>query len=805
MLSERIKAFQEKHFPKHFKSDGYVKGIYLTIERTRYFTESWKETEGESLSIRKAKAVANYFRKCSIFIRPEELIVGYFAESPSALMVTLDTFSPRGVERYIEEGYVKKEEEAEWREYLDYWKDRNLENAVLKQLTDEEKTLAQANNTYIEVLPGEYTSRTQPDHDLYLDFGVGGILAQLREKLAILETERNNSVGGPELIETQKKIVDVNAMIIAAEALIDWANRYSSLAAQLAKEEKDPKRKKELEQISKNCAWVPENAPRTFWEAMQSHWLMFIAYHCVEHLCHGTSLRLDQVFWPWYEKDVLLDKTLSREDALGLMEEFLLHVDEMGRPLPLHRRQTLQGANYLGTYTIGGVKHEDGTDACNEVTMLILDAMDELRLNHPDFKFRWHPDVDQRIYERVLELVRSGLGQPSVKNDPVVIDGLMEHYGFTLEEARSWAVIGCISPGPTINWGTVRRDAWGTAPIKFLELALNNGIEVTAPKELVGKQVSITTGDPRSFTSYEDFFEAFRKQYAHCMKVSARVKTISEHFNNELCKRPLASCLFKRSLESCRDIMDTPEKSMPWANDPSIVDSVDSLIAVKKLVYDEKKYTMDELLKALKANWDGYEVMRQEFLNAPKFGNNDDYADAVAVHTYDMVADEMSKVKDYTGMSPMPSGLVITRMWLLAERTGAMPNGRRFNEPLADGGINPFSGFDKNGPMAAIVSASKIDARKQKANIFNQKFSPSSIEGKAGLKKFKDYVTASMNMGLDMLQFNVVDAATLRDAQNHPEKHSNLVVRVSGYNANFVEMDKYVQEAVIKRTEHSLA
>ena len=289
------------------------------------------------------------------------------------------------------------------------------------------------------------------------------------------------------------------------------------------------------------------------------------------------------------------------------------------------------------------------------------------------------------------------------------------------------------------------------------------------------------------------------------MKVSARIKTISEHFNNELCKRPLASCLFKRSLESCRDIMDTSEKSMPWANDPSIVDSVDSLIAVKKLVYDEKKYTMDEMLKALKANWDGYEVMRQEFLNAPKFGNNDDYADAVAVQTYDMVADEMNKVKDYTGMSPMPSGLVITRMWLLAEKTGAMPNGRRFNEPLADGGINPFSGFDKNGPVAAIVSASKIDARKHKANIFNQKFSPSSIEGKAGLKKFKDYTTAAMNMGLDMLQFNVVDAATLRDAQNHPEKYPNLVVRISGYNANFVEMDKYVQEAVIKRTEHSLA
>jgi len=250
--------------------------------------------------------------------------------------------------------------------------------------------------------------------------------------------------------------------------------------------------------------------------------------------------------------------------------------------------------------------------------------------------------------------------------------------------------------------------------------------------------------------------------------------------------------------------MDTPEKSMPWANDPSIVDSIDCLIAVKKLVYEEKKYTMDELLTALKANWDGYEVMRQEFLNAPKFGNNDEYADAVAVQTYTMVAEEMDKVKDYNGTSPMPSGLVITRMWLLADVTGAMPNGRRFGEPLADGGINPFSGFDKSGPVAAIVSASKIDARKQKANIFNQKLTPASLEGEAGLKKFQDYTTAAMNMGLDMLQFNVVDVETLRDAQKHPEKYPHLCVRISGYNANFVELDPYVQSAVIKRTEHSL-
>jgi benzylsuccinate synthase len=804
MPNERIKRFLANHVPKHFKSGGYVKGVYLSIERSRFFTESWEQTGGEPLTIRKAKALANYFNKCSIFIRPEELIVGYLAEDPHAIGVSLEAFSTKGIESYINEGYIKKEEEKEWRDYLDYWKDKNVENTVLFHLTEEEKALAQAQNTYMEVLPGEYTSRTQPDHDLYMDHGVKGIIEIIREKLNRLNKEREETPGGPEVIEIQHKIVDLKAMLIAAESVLVWANRYSQLAIEMAEREKNPVRKEELKQISKNCAQVPAKSPRTFWEALQSHWFLFLAYHSIEHPCHGTSLRMDQVFWPWYERDVLRDKTITREKALELTEEFLIHIDEMGRPLPIHRRLTLQGANYLATYTIGGVKPEDGSDACNELTLTILDAMDDTRLNHPDFKFRWHPDVDERIYKRVLEVVRSGLGQPSIKNDPVVIDGLMDHYGLTLEEARSWAVIGCISPGPTINHGRARRDAWGTAPLKFLELALNNGVEVTAPKPLVGKQVSVKTGDPRTFKTFDELFEAFRKQFAYCMAVSARVKSISEYFNNQICKRPLASCFFKRSLESCRDIMDTPEKSMPWANDPSIVDTVDSLVSLKKLVFDDRKYTMDQVLKALKANWKGYETMRQEFINAPKFGNNDDYADEIAVRTYSMVADEMSKVKDTNGVSPMPSGLVITRMWLLADKIGAMPNGRKFGDPLADGGISPYSGYDRNGPMAAILSASKIDARKQKANIFNQKLSPSSVAGEAGLRKFMDYTTGAMKLGLDMVQYNVVDAKALKDAQAHPEKYPNLVVRISGYNANFVELDKFVQDAVIERTQHSL-
>lgn len=803
MLSERIKRLKENHVPKFFKSEEYVSPLYLSINRTRHFTESWKETEGEPQSIRRAKAFANALDKMPIFIRPDELIVGFYAEDPHALPVCIESVIPEVIEGFINNNRVKEEEIEEWKEYVEYWRHRNVATTVKGLLTEEELKLASSENTYMEVLPGEYTSRAQVEHDLYLEKGLNGILDIIKEKLSKLEQGREENAGGTEAVKILEKIIDLKAMIISAEAVIRWANRYSNLAKEMAQKETDNQRKKELENIAEICAWVPANPARTFWEAIQSHWLCSLAYQIIENLSHGTSMRLDVAFQKWYEKDVVEDKILPREKALEIMEDLLVKVDELGRPLPLWRRTALQGANFLATYTIAGVKPEDGTDASSELTSLILDAIDELKLNHPDFKFRWHPRINPKVFKRCLEVVRNGLGQPSVKNDPVIIEGLMNHYGFSLEEARSWSVVGCISPAPTINQGRARRDALGTTPAKWLELALYNGVEpVYTPR--IGQQVGLSTGDPAQFKDFDELFEAFRKQYAYSLKVALRVKTISEHYSNLMIKRPFLSCLYRRSLDSCRDITDTPEKGMPWANDPGKVDAVDSLIAMKKLVFDDKKYTMEQVIKALKADWVGYEVMRQEFINAPKFGNNDDYADEVAKRTYTMIADEMSKVKDINNASPMPSGLVVTRMWLLADKTGALPNGRKFGDPLADGGINPHAGYDKNGPMAAIVSASKIDATKQKANIFNQKLSPSSIAGENGLAKFYDYVTATMNLGLDMVQYNIVDSKTLKDAQKHPEKYPDLVVRVSGYNANFNELDKFVQDAVIERTQHNL-
>lgn len=797
-LAPRIATYKANHVPKHFIREGYVKPVYLSIWRSRIFTRVWKETINEPQSIRKAKCVKAYLEEVPIFIRDEERIVGFYAEAPDALPSCIESMDGALFKKIIADGNSKPEDTEEWNELLAYWEEEGLKKRMYSRLLPEELAIAQADFAFMEVLPTQYTSRSQGEYDLPLGNGILHTKQVLQDKYDKLVIENDACVGGTECIEINNKLNDLRAMMITIDAVIAWTERYAKLAEEKAKTA-TPERKAELLAIADRCRRVPAYPAESYLDAVQSHWFCFLVAQIIEHLSHGTSLRLDQIFWKWYEKDVLIDKTTDRQTALEIMEEFLLKIDELGRPLPTVWVKSLQGSNYLATYTIGGTKPEDGSDACNEVTLDICDALGELWTNHPDFKFRWHPNADPRAVEKVLDLQRRGLGQPSIKNEAVTIKSLQEHFGFTLEEARSWAVVGCISPAPTLHWGRARRDAWTVYPAKFLEVTLFNGVDPLSDK-LIGLQ----TGDPRDFKNFEEFYAAYTKQFAWGMRLAARIKAIGEDCNNQMLKRPFLSTLFRRSIESCRDIMDTYDPGMPWVNVPGTVDACDALISMKKLVYDDKKYTMDQMLTALKADWVGYEDMRQDFINAPKWGNNDDYADEIAVRTFNMVADELAKVKDINNASPQPSGLIITWMFSTADKVGALPNGRKLGDWIADGGNSPYGGYDKNGPMAAVLSASKIDYSKQKAQIFNQKLTPASVAGEAGIKKFNDYVNAIMNLGLEMVQFNVVDAETLKDAQKKPELYPNLVVRISGYNANFVELNKFTQDAVICRTEHTL-
>ena len=648
MPTERIKEIARTRFPKYYVGDdAFVnKSIFFSVLRPRMYTKVWKETEGEPISIRRAKALKEYLHNVPLFIRPHELLVGYHAEEACAMTVNLEQINLAAIDRYIKNGFIKEDEIEEFKEYKEYWSTRNLRSYMFNLLSEEEKMLVEAGHRYIEGNPTDAATFTQPDHEIYMDIGLNEIIRQLHQKLNDLRSEREQLGNSPELVDICHRINDVKAMIIAAEAVIHWANRYSKLAAEMAEAEADPVRKEELQRISEICAWVPANPARNFWEAMQSHWLAYIVYHCIEVQAASVSLRLDQLFWRFYEKDVLIDKSLSRDKAMEIIENFLYKADEMGWATAQDYQTTLQGTNMVAVYTIGGV-NTDGSDACNELTMTILDCIDDLRLSHPDFKFRYHPKVDPKIWKRVVEVIRSGLGQPSIKNDQVAIDILMGHYGCTLEEARSWSTIGCAAPSPTIREGRCRNSVGSIFPAKIVELTLNNGAD---PIPLGGKMVSpgLQTGDPTQFETFEELLEAYRKQMEYLMVKQHRVRYLGEVANTALCRRPFASCLFHRSLEASRDILDVPNKPVAATIVPGMVDAIDSLVGLKKLVFIDKKYTMAEVLKALAADWEGYEVMRQDFINETKFGNDDDFADEIACRMYEMMT---KKGKEVTQLS----------------------------------------------------------------------------------------------------------------------------------------------------------
>ena len=767
-LSERIKKFKEEHVPKYFTKDGFVSPMKVSILRSRVYTKIWKETEGQPINIRRAKAFAQYLKEMPLFIRPGDLLAGYYSESPNHFQYCIEISDPAIIDEYITDGVIKDDLD-EWHDYQSYWDTRNLNNMIKNFLSEEEWDISSTDQKYMECRPTRHTSRTCPDNDTYLELGLNNRLETVRKKIKRLEKEREECEGGQEGIEIRQKIIDLNAMLISGEGFLHWVERYAKLAKELAQKEKDPQIRKDLSQIAEMLKWVPANPPRNFHEAIQSHWITMMGYHMIEHACHGTSYRLDQIFWPFYEKDVLIDKTLTREKALELMQYYLLLVDELGHPLGRAFRLLNQGVNYLATYTIGGVKPKDGSDACNELTILILDAMDSLRLSHPDFKFRWHPNVNEKVWKRVCEVVKSGLGQPSIKNDTTIIPGLMENYGLSEYHARTWASIGCISPGPTEYWGSAKRDAITLCPSKYLELVLGNGYD-----KVFKREAGVKTGDPTNFKSIDDVIDAFKKQLEWAIKKAMNIKNVGEYCNKALLKRPFASLFFHRAFDAERDIMDSPNKGIPWVNVPGTVDAFDSLISLNQLVFLDKKYTMKELLVALENNWDGYEEMRRDFVNTVKWGNNDEIADEVAVKAYDAIADAFSTATDLDGARPRPSGLVVTWMFLFAKYVGAMPNGRKLNDPMADGGCSPHGGYDRNGPMAAVLSTSKLDSKKWKASIFNQKLTPSSVEGEVGLEKFKKYVESAMKMNLDMIQFNVVSAEMLREAQKYGMGHNIL-------------------------------
>ena len=653
---------------------------------------------------------------------------------------------------------------------------------------------------------GSSGQRPGLDHDFYLKLGLGKVIALKKQKLAEYEKELAESEIATEQEEKiRDKIENAKAAVKAGEAAGRWIKRHAAEARKMIPEMPDERAREILGQAAVNCDWIAENAPRTFWEAMQLYWFFFIITYNIEQVCNTVSFVPDRTFFPWYEKDVLKDKTLSRIEAGEIISCLSAKWHEEGGTIMRFGAlgKASQGTRDASVYTIAG-QDAHGKDACTDLTRLWMDVYDGYRLHYPDLKFRWHPGTDRDMFKRAIEVSRSGLGTPSIRNDVVSIQAMLDMYGeeLTLEEARSWGVVGCNTPGPTIHSkGCTMRTAFYPNILKALEFTFFNGKDPEPGFEWVE---SIKTGDPTDFKDFEEFYQVWLKQWTWVVRTEVRLRNKCVRRMRETFRHPIGSLLTEGCLETGDDLV---QYDYPWLSFQSIVgwvDTIDSLAGVKYWVYDKKKYAMAQLVEALKADWEGYEDMQADFRAAPKFGNDDDFVDDIMIKATDDVYEIAKTVLDARGKPVFLNALPLTWIWMLAPVIGALPNGRKRGDLLADSGLAPHPEFDKSGPWSRINSAVKVDQSKFKAYIYNQHWDTDSVAGEAGLKKLVDYRWSAMERGQSQLQYTMVGTEVFRDAQKHPDDYPWLTVRISGYNAFFVPLNEDIQEAVITRVDQEI-
>jgi pyruvate-formate lyase len=591
------------------------------------------------------------------------------------------------------------------------------------------------------------------------------------------------------------------AMAMCGRAIIRFSQRYAELAQELAKTEPDETRRRELEEIATILKRVPANPARTFHEALQFFWIIEVAAKFLPIYGHGGGYRIDQIFWPYYMNDMKTGR-ITCEGALELIECLFLKIQEVGIALEWPVTFTGKaGGEIFYTLNICG-STSDGRDASNELSYLTLEAIGNLRINQPPVAILYHQDISPDIVERAIDILHVGTGHPSWFNEDLLEKWALLR-GYSPEDAKSTQVGGCVTNVITGKY-VVATGAAGTGGMivpKILEEALHEG----GPQGIQDRPDKPRTKDPREMQSADELLDATLERvlfYTEQMKISwdlaqgVLMMTYPDPCNSLLLDEPLERGIDLKKLHKEYD-------TYPAVYSLGMITTVDSLIAIQKLVFDENKYTMEQLITALKANWDGYEAMRQAFLNAPKYGNDDDYADAWAVKVATRFEETISRVKDAWGYSFISDGGTAAGYQVVGLTCGATPDGRYTMSHLTDGSRSPMAGADENGPTAVLNSAAKIPF--MHTELFNQRFMPAFLEGE-NKKTFAAYLRAWYEKGtIPHIQFNVIDSSVLRDAQEHPDNYTDLQVRVAGYSAFWMDLPQATQDSIITRMEHSLS
>jgi formate C-acetyltransferase len=764
----------------------------MSHERAELMTEFYERSSEAASPIKRALALKHLMENKAIYIGDGELIVGERGPLPKATptypelcchsIKDLQILNDRKKISFAVDDQTRKLYQDR---IIPFWRGRTIRDRIFSEMSEEWKAAYEA-GIYTEFMEQRAPGHTVLDDKIYrkglLDFKVG--IENAKQKL-----DFDND---PEAYRKQKEL---EAMSICCDAIIRFAERHAEKAREIAKRETSPQRREELDRIAEVCSHVPAHAPRDFWEALQAYWFVHLGVitelNTWDSFCPG---HLDQHLFPFYKKG-LQEGTLTRENARELLE--CLWVKFNNQPAPPKVGVT---AEESGTYTdfaninLGGLR-PDGSDAVNELTYLILDVIDEMRLVQPSSNIQLSKKSPDRLLKRACEIIRKGWGQPSIFNADLIVEELIRQ-GKAVEDARSGGISGCVETG---CFGKEAYILTGYLNLpKILEVTLNNGFDPAT-----GKRIGVTTGDPTVFGSFAELFDAFNRQLRYFVDIKVRGSNIIERLFAEQMPAPFLSTLIDDCIVRGRDYNDGGARyNTTYIMPVGIGTLTDSLAAIKCHVFDEKQLSMEQLLKTLRENFEGHEPTRQMLWNkTPKYGNDDDYADELLKAAFNSLYAVINGRKNTKGGYYAVNFLSTTCHVYFGSVVSATPDGRRAHEPVSEG-VSPVQGADKNGPTAVIKSVAKMDQVRTGGTLLNQKFSPSLLEGELGIDNLAHLVRSYFKLDGHHVQMNVITAETLREAQANPEKYRDLIVRVAGYSDYFCDLGKTLQDEIIARTEH---
>ncbi len=780
----------------------------ITIERARLLTESMKETEGLPLVMRWAKFLERVGREYPVYIGEDELIVGrcgppgrYSLIYPE-LQACWDS-DLQGIENRKQAAFSITEEDFRVvnEEILPYWKGKTLYEAYIKALPEDARNiLVEEGDIYaakmaVRVAAASFTTNSWiHDYGKVLRRGFNGLKKEAEEKLASID------IYNPE--HNYDKMHFYQAVVIVCDAIASFSRRHAEMARTMAEKETRYQRKRELLQIAEACEWVPANPARNFREAVQSFWFVHV-FSRLEQLISNQpgNGRMDQYLYPYHKKDKE-EGRITDDDVLELLECVWLHLAQSVRGVLSNGAVAfMQGFPHFEHTTIGG-QTIDGTDATNELSYLFLQSKKEFPLDYPDLSVRIHSRTPQPFLLKVCELIKEGTGYPKLLNDEEIIP-LYLTWGATLQEARDYVGSGCTEVRLP-NRDTYVTQSASVSLGAAIEFALNDG-----RSRLVGDQIGVKTGDPRTFKSYDDLWNAFRVQLEHLMKY-----VYIGHYTADIVRptklvAPMMSCLHDLCMQQGLEIQQDQGKfkgslKLGWIGIIGFGTAIDSMAAIKKLVYDDKVASMGEVLEALDTNFKGNELLRQMCLNAPKYGNCDPYVDSIGYEIEKLIMSINDRYTNAWGGFNRINYVPITTHVAQGKVLGATPNGRKAREPMSEG-ISPTQGCDVKGPTATLLSIASTkngNVSRRGARLLNVKLSPQAVAGDEGTANLASFIRAWCDMKFWHIQFLIVNSDTLREAQKYPERYRNLLVRVAGYSAFFVDLSRDLQNEIINRTEH---